>query len=244
MVSLMKFFKRLFIFLFVILVFVGSYFTCLGYQMYDNARKEMPVETLVEYIQSDENYTMLSQMPAMYLDAVIAVEDHRFYHHGGIDIFAIMRAIKNDIISLSFKEGGSTITQQLAKNLYFTQEKKIERKIAEIFMAYDIESKCSKEEILELYLNTIYFGDGYYCIKDASLGYFNKLPSEMNDYESTFLAGIPNAPSVYSPSSSPELAVQRHKQVLRRMVKCHYITQSEADDILASGNVEQIDKIN
>ena len=94
-----------------------------------------------------------------------------------------------------------------------------------------------------MYLNTIDFGDGYYCVKDASLGYFDKLPTEMNEYEATLLAGIPNAPSAYSPTNSTVLASQRQRQVLERMVKCNYLDQEEADKIAALGSVEQIDRI-
>ena len=101
-------------------------------------------------------------------------------------------------------EGGSTITQQLAKNLYFSQEKEMTRKVAEMFMAFDLERHYSKEEILELYVNTIYFGNGYYSVAEASEGYFGKAPSEMTEYESTLLAGIPNAPSVYALTANPD----------------------------------------
>ena len=106
------------------------------------------------------------------------------------------------------------------------------RKIAEIFMAFEFEKECTKEEIFELYINTIYFGDGYYCIYDASNGYFDKMPNEMNLYECTLLAGIPNAPSVYSPTVNPELAKQRQAQVLGKMIKYKFITQEMADKIL------------
>ena len=120
---------------------------------------------------------------------------------------------------MSFVEGGSTITQQLAKNMYFTQEKKITRKIAEVFMSYEIEKNYSKDEILELYVNTIYYGNNYYNIKSASLGYFDKLPKDLNSSECTMLAGIPNAPSLYNPKASPKLAKQRQKQVIQKMIK-------------------------
>ena len=133
---------------------------------------------------------------------------------------------------MSFVECGSTITQQLAKNTYFTQKKEFTRKIAEIFMAFEFENKCSKEEIFELYANTMYFGDGYYCVAEAAEGYFDKKVSEMNLYESTLLAGIPNAPSVYAPTKNPELAKQRQAQVLNKMVKYNYLSKEEADKIL------------
>ena len=99
-------------------------------------------------------------------------------------------------------------------------------------MAFEFEEACTKEEILELYVNTIYFGDGYYCVFDATQGYFNKQPQDMNLYESTILAGIPNAPSVYAPTKNPELATQRQAQVLEKMVKYDFLDQKQADDIL------------
>lgn len=203
-----------------------------GYNMYKVAIEETSLENKINSIKSTENYTKLDELPKIYKDAVLAVEDHRFYKHGGVDIISIGRAVIKDIQAMSFVEGGSTITQQVAKNTYFTQEKKITRKIAEVFMAREIEKNYSKDEILEFYLNTSYFGDGYYTVKEASKGYFGKEPMEMTDYESILLAGIPNAPSVYSPTKNPELAKQRQKQVAHAMVKNGYITEEEVNKIL------------
>ncbi len=203
-----------------------------GYKMYKDAINEISIEDKVKKIQSKENYTKVSELPQMYINAVISVEDHRFYKHHGIDIIAIGRAAINDIKAMSLVEGGSTITQQLAKNIYFTQEKKFERKIAEVFMAFDLEKKYNKNEILELYLNTSFFGDGYYTVKEASRGYFGKEPIEMSDSECIMLAGIPNAPSVYAPTKNPELTKQRQKQVIEKMIKNKYLTQEKADKIL------------
>ena len=200
--------------------------------MYKTAIEETPLEDMVAEIKSKENYTTIDEMPQMYINAVISVEDHRFYDHGGIDIIAIGRALINDIKAMSFVEGGSTITQQLAKNAYFTQDKKITRKIAEVFMAWDIEEAYEKDEILELYLNTSYFGNGYYTVKEASRGYFGKEPQEMTDSECIMLAGIPNAPSVYSPTENPDLAKQRQRQVADSMIENGYLTEEEAEKIL------------
>lgn len=117
------------------------------------------------------------ELPRLYRDAVVAVEDHRFYSHGGVDFIALCRALWNDVCAGAFVEGGSTITQQLAKNLYFTQEKVLTRKAAEAFMAWAIEKQYTKDEILELYVNSIYFGSGYYNVRQASEGYFGKAPA-------------------------------------------------------------------
>jgi len=203
-----------------------------GYNMYKVAIEEISLEDKINNIKSIENYTKLEELPKIYKDAVLAVEDHRFYKHGGVDIISIGRAVIKDIQAMSFVEGGSTITQQVAKNTYFTQEKKITRKIAEVFMAREIEKNYSKDEILEIYLNTSYFGDGYYTVKEASRGYFEKEPIQMTDYESIMLAGIPNAPSVYSPTKNAELSKQRQRQVANAMVRNGYITEKEANKIL------------
>ena len=189
-----------------------------GYDLYREAVGEISLADKVSEIQAVEGYTELSDLPETYVDAVVSVEDHRFYNHIGIDFIAICRAVVNDIKAGRYVEGGSTITQQLAKNLYFTHEKKMERKIAEVFLAFDLEDRYSKDEILELYVNSIYFGDGYDNVGQASAGYFGKAPEEMSLYESTMLAGVPNAPSKYAPTKNPELAEQRRKQVVRRMV--------------------------
>lgn len=218
--------------LLAIALVVGIVFGVKGYRMYQDAIAETPIRETVESIQNMEHFTSYEQLPPVYIDAVISAEDHRFWSHGGIDLIAIGRALWNDIRTLSFAEGGSTITQQLAKNEYFTQEKKLERKFAEIFVAFDLEAAYTKEEIFECYVNTIYFGSGYYGIYDASWGYFGKEPSELTDYEAVLLAGLPNAPSVYSPDENPELAQQRMKQVLTRMVECDVVSQQWAEDLL------------
>ena len=204
-----------------------------GYGLYKNAVQEVSLEEKVNEIHSQESFTSLEDMPETYVQAVVSVEDHRFYDHFGLDLIAIGRAIVNDIKAGRYVEGGSTITQQLAKNLYFSQEKEMTRKAAEVFMAFDLERNYSKEEILELYVNTIYFGDGYYTVADASEGYFGKAPEEMTKYESTLLAGIPNAPSRYAPTKNPVLAEKRQMQVLRRMEDCGYFSAEEAETVAA-----------
>lgn len=228
-----KFLKRLILSILTVIIVVGSFFTYQGYNMYKVAITETSVEEKIAQIKDEkENYTEFEDLPQDYINAVIAVEDRRFYTHNGIDLISITRAILKDIKEMKLVEGGSTITQQLAKNTYFTQKKELTRKIAEIFMAFEIEKNCTKEEIFELYVNTSYFGDGYYCVADASQGYFEKTPLEMNLYESTLLAGIPNAPSVYSPTKNPELAKQRQAQVINKMVKYEYLEEEKAKEIL------------
>lgn len=228
----MKIVKRVLIIIVTICAITIGYFGIKGYNMYKDAIKTTSIENKISEIKSKENYTKLDEIPLIYKNAVIAVEDHRFYNHNGIDIISIGRAAFNDIKEMSFIEGGSTITQQLAKNIYFTQEKKFERKFAEIFMAFDIEKQCEKDEILELYINTSFFGDNCYTVKEASRHYFNKESIDMTDYESVMLAGIPNAPSIYAPTQNLELAKQRQKQVLAKMVEYEYLSKEKADKIM------------
>ena len=222
--------------LLVAVLVVGGWFDIQGYNMYQDAIEDMPISEKVETIRAMDNFVEYEELPKIYIDAVISVEDKRFEEHHGVDYLAICRAVWNDIRTFSLAEGGSTITQQLMKNEYFTQEKKLERKFAEIFAAWEIEKQYSKEDIFELYVNTIYFGSGYYGIYDAAEGYFGKEPSELNEYEAVMLAGLPNAPSAYSPDTSPELAKQRMSQVLTRMVECEVIDQDEADSLLTQAN--------
>lgn len=229
----MKKFKKILLVLILIILSIFAIYIGQGYKMYKNALDDKPLEEMVQEIRSQKSYTKISNIQDIYKDAVIAVEDHRFYDHKGIDIIAIGRALLNDIRARELIEGGSTITQQLAKNMYFTQDKTLTRKIAEVFMAKKIESNYNKEEILELYVNYIYYGSGYYDIKSASLGYFDKEPQDLTEGESIMLAGIPNAPSVYNPKVSPKLARERQKQVIDKMIKYGKLSEGKADEILS-----------
>ncbi|WP_432333823.1 transglycosylase domain-containing protein [Coprococcus comes] len=165
-----KLFMSLVALLLCTLFAVCAFFGVKGYQMYKRAVEEQPINERVEEICNMEGFTPYSALPQFYIAATISVEDRRFEEHCGIDLIAIGRAAWTDIRAMSFVEGGSTITQQLVKNLLFTQDKKIERKAAEIFAALEMESKYSKEEIFELYVNTVYFGSGYYGIYQAAIG--------------------------------------------------------------------------
>jgi penicillin-binding protein 2A len=173
------------------------------------------------------------QIPEVVRDAFIATEDKRFEEHSGVDFLGIGRAVVVDVIHRSAKEGGSTITQQLAKNLYLTQEKTLFRKAKEVSIAIALESRYTKDQILAMYLNTIYFGDSAYGIKAAAKTYFNK--DNLNDLtiaEAAMLAGLPKAPSYYNPIDYPDRAVGRRTVVLSLMKEQGYITekqQKEAD---------------
>ena len=204
-----------------------------GYRLYQKADAVTPIHTLYATISARPDFTPLSEMPQTYVDAVISVEDSRFVYHHGVDPAAIARALWTDLKTRTLAEGGSTITQQLAKNTLFTQEKHLARKAAEMFAALAIEKQYNKEQIFEMYVNTIYFGSGHYGIGEAAQGYFGKTPLQLTDAEAVMLAGLPNAPSAYSPNSSPDLAVKRMQVVLKRMVQCKKLTREQADALAA-----------
>lgn len=230
----MKFIRRLLLLILVIIIIVGSVFYMNGKKLYDEKLSEISLDKKIESIKSDENFVSLSSLPKYYKDAVIAVEDHRYYKHGAIDIIALARATVSNVKQKGFNEGGSTITQQTAKNLYFISEDDVvSRKVAEAILSFELQRKYSKDDILELYVNTIYFGDGYYGIKEACEGYLNKEPKDMTLYDATMLAGVPNAPSVYAPTVNFDLTQSRQKKVVSSMLEYKYISQSEADDLLA-----------
>lgn len=203
-----------------------------GYQMYQDALAAKPLADAVAAVRAQPDYTPLNELPDLYKDAVVAVEDHRFYSHGGVDFLALARALWNDLRAQSFVQGGSTITQQLAKNLFFTQEKRLTRKVAEALMAWEIEKYYTKAEILELYVNAIYFGSGCDNVRQASRCYFGKEPGEMTAYECTLLAGVPNAPSIYDPNKNPALAARRQREVISVLERRGILT---AEDTAAQG---------
>ena len=217
--------------LLVALIAAAATFGWQGYKLYQSAVQATPLETLYQSITARPSFVPYDQLPQTYIDAVLSVEDSRFVHHHGVDPLSIARALWADLRSGTLAEGGSTLTQQLAKNELFTQDKHLARKAAEMLAAFDLEKAYSKQQIFEMYANTIYFGNGCYGITQAAEGYFGKEPAQLTDAEAVFLAGLPNAPSLYA--SSPELAFKRMQVVLKRMVKCRVLTQQQADAIAA-----------
>ena len=197
---------RILLLLGVLLLAVGLWYGVQGYQMYRNVLAETPIAEKTAAIEQQESFVPYDALPQIYVDAVISVEDQRFFSHSGVDISAMIRALWNDLRTRSFAEGGSTISQQLAKNQYFTQEKTLQRKLAEMFLAHAWEQVCEKQELFALYVNTIYFGDGYTGISEAAEGYFHTTPQQLTDYEAVMLAGLPNAPSAYALQEHADLA--------------------------------------
>ena len=229
----MKFIKKLILLLLIAIIIIFGIVALNGKKMYNEKISQKSLQDTIAKIENDKNYVKLEELPDDYKNAVIAVEDHRFRKHGAIDLIAIGRAIWINVTHFQLREGGSTITQQVAKNIFFiSEDDAVTRKSAEIFAAFDLEKNYSKDKILELYVNTIYFGNGYYGIKEACNGYLNIEPSQMTLYDCTTMAGIPNAPSLYNPTASQELTRSRQKKVISDMVEYGYLTQEQADKLL------------
>lgn len=188
------------------------------------------VDRRVAEVVSKKDYVTIDKIPDNLKQAIVAVEDNRFYSHHGFDIEGIARASLVNLQYGRIEEGASTITQQLVKNLFLTQDQTFDRKAEELLLALDMEARYSKDEILELYLNTIYFGSNYYGIRQASIGYFGKEPSKLILPESAMIAGLPNAPSLYSPYVDFMMSKKRQIIVLDSMVRTGVITKETAED--------------
>ncbi|MDE6959637.1 MAG: PBP1A family penicillin-binding protein [Lachnospiraceae bacterium] len=190
---------------------------------------------LIALLRNDKNivYLTADEIPDQVKNAFVSIEDKRFYKHHGFDPFAILRAAQSLITKNSITQGGSTITQQLARNIYLTHTVKWERKVEEIFIAMALENKYSKEELLEFYINNIYFSNGYYGIQAASRGYLGKDADQLTLSESAFLCAIPNSPGSYDPMTHMDNTLKRRDLILKNMYKDGMITESEYDQALA-----------
>lgn len=187
---------------------------------------------LITTLHSDQNRLPIdiNKVPQNLQNAFIAAEDNRFYEHIGIDPIGIFRAIFANLTNRGIAQGGSTITQQLAKNAFLAQEQTLKRKIQEAMLALEIEHKYSKKEILEMYMNQIYFGQGAYGIQTAAKTYFNKDVNELTLTQCAMLAGLPKSPNYYSPFNNLNEAKKRKNVVLDQMVKYGYVSAAEAED--------------
>ena len=180
----------------------------------------------INELKGNLQYVKYSDLQQHTIDAFVCVEDKRFFDHNGIDYIRILGAIKNNLTNPRHKQGGSTISQQVIKNTQLTSEKTITRKLKEFKLAKQLEKQCSKQEILEIYLNSIYFGNGCYGIGNASKFYFNKPASQLSVSQSALLASTINAPSVYDPVSNPEKAFERKNLILKLMLDNNKIDKS------------------
>jgi 1A family penicillin-binding protein len=185
-------------------------------------------------LSTNRYWVTIDQIPVFLQNAIIAVEDARFYEHSGIDVRGIARALVHDVMKRRMAEGGSTITQQLIKNKYTKAEKTISRKVQEGLLAIEYEQKYTKKQILEMYFNEVYFGNGAWGIAQAARLYFDKTPRELNDNECVLLAAVPKSPNVYNPLGKPAMIGKRKNLILNQMVKLNMITSRQAKKLRAT----------
>ena len=191
---------------------------------------------LARIAKEDRTPVKLSRVPGYLRDATIAIEDERFRMHRGIDPEGIIRAARANLQSGGISQGGSTITQQLVKNVWLTQERTFDRKLKEMLLAMQFEQKFSKDEILEMYMNEVYYGHGAYGVQSAAKTYFDSDVEDLTLGEAALLAGLPRRPSYYSPYADPRRAKQRRLVVLTKMLQLGYITSEQKEE----ANNEQI----
>ncbi len=187
-------------------------------------------ELISELFEENRTYVTIETLPDHVINAFISAEDNNFYYHNGMDIPGIIRALLVDIVTGEIRQGGSTITQQIIKQIYTRREKTVKRKLIEILLAKEFEKKFSKNKILEMYLNQIYFGHGVYGLHAASRFYFDTEPDKLTPVQASLLAGIPSAPSRNSPLKNPERSYEKHRQVLYNMVSNGYVSKKELGD--------------
>lgn len=199
-ICMKKIIFRLFVIIILIALIFCGFYAYQGYKVYQDVIEEKNIGQRVAELQNKEDYVKLDEIADVYVELVVESEDHRFYQHHGVDYIGLTRAMLTNLATWSYKEGGSTITQQLAKNLCLSFEKSLDRKFAEVFIAWQLERDYSKDEILEMYLNITYLGEGNYGIKAASNYYYNVEPSQLTKEQAEVLVRTLKSPSVYNPS--------------------------------------------
>ena len=183
--------------------------------------------------EKDVYYLKYKDLPVYAVAAMISVEDNNFYKHNGVDFRGIARAAVSFVTNKGeVTQGGSTITQQLARTVFLTREISWQRKVKEMFVAWGLEKEYSKDQIMEFYLNNVYFANGYYGIQAASKGYFDKDAKDLTMSEAAFLCAVPNAPNMYEPYHHKEKTLTRRDKILKDMYKQNLITKSQRDEAL------------
>lgn len=183
--------------------------------------------------EKDSYYVSIEEMPVDAVTAIVSIEDKKFFRHHGIDYRALLRAVKAMVQNGEVKQGGSTITMQLARNIFLSQEKTWQRKVEEMYIATELENKYSKDQILEFYLNNIYFGNGYYGIQSAARGYFDSDVENLSLSQIAFLCAIPNNPTLYDPVTNKDNAVSRRDRILKNMLDDGKISQMDYAEAVA-----------
>lgn len=212
------------------LLFAG-WFAWTGFRVADQFEASVPLEQKVQQVMESPDYVPYDQVTPFLYQATIAVEDARYYQHGGLDWRAILRAAASQVIPGMAKSGGSTIAQQTVKNLYGQYNAGPRWKAAEMVLALRLEKICTKEQILSLYVNVINYGDNYHGVLKASYGYFGIAPAALSQAQASLLAGIPQSPGYYQLSDHFEQAKEKQKVVLNAMVRNDMISSEQAQSI-------------
>jgi len=209
---------------------VAGWYIWGGYRQYQSLIAETPISEAVLRYTEQPDYLEYDEIDPDFVHAVVSVEDKRFFSRNGFDWIALTRALLKNLVVGRTVEGGSTISQQIAKNLYHESGSRgVREKISEVFLMTDLEKEYEKSDLLALYANMNYYGDGYYGLRSASEGYYQTEPDALSLARAAMLAGIPNAPSTYQLSTGFDLAVTRQHKVLLTMEKNGYITAAQLE---------------
>ena len=215
------------------MIVVIGLFMHVSHDRYKELVNEHPVSEInTNLISHHPNYLYYDDISKELINATIAIEDRRFEDRYGFDYIAFARAMLTNLIHMSFIEGGSTIEQQFIKIYYFNYESSLSRKMSEYYFVYDLDDNYTKHEIMEMYLNVINYGDGYIGINDAARGYFNKDAAELDLYEASLLAGIPNAPAYLQLSNNNPETYERQRAILDAMLEQEFIDENEYQDVI------------
>ena len=225
----MKFIRKCIVFIIVSIVLVVSLYMFVCHRIYNEYSEQASIPYLVEKVESKNTFVPYENLPDSLVKATIAIEDRRFYSHNGVDMIGLARAIVSQVDDDFLKSGGSTITQQTAKNLYGMYDQSFFNKGVQMWMAWELEKNYSKDEIIAIYVNIINYGDLNDGIYEASVNYFGVYPYDLSIQQASILAGIPNLPSYYQLSNHYDNARTRQYNVLVCMADCGYINESDIE---------------
>ncbi len=233
MKKVLRFIRNLLLILIVLTGIAGGLLFRRGYVRYREAVEDTPVAESAGTYLSCGNCLAFEEIDPDFVNAVVSAEDKRFFTRSGFDWIALTRALISNLKAGKAVEGGSTISQQIAKNLYFISvPRELDEKLAEVFIMSDLEKQYTKESLFAIYSNMNYYGDGFWGLKQAAAGYYGTEASELTAAQAAMLAGIPNAPAIYQLSTGHDLALQRQRRILSAMRKNNYISEEEYRDAL------------
>ena len=226
-----RFLRNCLLILLLLTAGAGGYIVWQGHEKAEEITATVSLEQAAQQAMASPDYTVADQIPETLKEATVAIEDRRFYEHKGLDVIGLLRAAASQFLPDMVRSGGSTIGQQTVKNLYGLFQPDLETKVAEVFLASQLNDLYSKEDILALYMNIINYGDNHIGITEAARGYFGVEPAALSQSQCVILAGIPNSPANLQLSDHYEAARNREQLILQAMVRQEYISQEQADAI-------------